>query len=237
MAIAIFFGSLLILILAIIPQINTIKTANAKLAKEQQELDKITGKYKELEQIKLSPEFAQSDKIDAILPSKKPLLELMTGINSVAAISEVAVAELQINPGEIATSSAQLKQTARQQSVNFDSIEITITVIGQLNNIQDFMVLIEQISPITTITKIALSQNTSKQSGVILTTAQLTLQTHYFTQQIKTTLGSNLPKISQREKEIFQTIQGFTIAEPEPQNDVEGGGLSDPFSIERIPSE
>lgn len=234
LGIGVFMASFLVVILAIIPQINTIGKTNAKLAKEQGELDKVTNKYKELEQVKLSPEFAQADKIDAILPSKKPLLELMNGLNTVAGLTQVAVGELTISPGEIATSSAQLKvsQTAKA----YDHIELEITVTGQLANIQQFMVMIEQISPITTITKIALNQTNKGKTdaSVVLTTARLSLSTSYFTQQIKTTLTSALPKISEREKEIFETIQSFTIPEADAQTEVQGGGETDPFNIERF---
>lgn len=235
-AIGIFFGAFLMVVLAILPQINTIQTTNAKLAKEKTELDKYTSKYKELEQIKLSPEFGQSEKIDSILPSKKPLLELMSAINAVAASSQVAITELKISPGEIATTSAQLKQAYRQNPAAYDEIELSLKVYGQLNNIQQFMVMIEQISPITTITKITLNQSTNQQSGVVITTAQLSLQTNYFTQQIKTSLTAGLPKISNREKEIFATIQGFTIPEPEEQTEVTGGGQADPFAVEKLPT-
>lgn len=236
-AVGVFMAAFLVVVLAIMPQISAIQTTNTKLTKETAELEKFTSKYKELEQIKLSPEFAQSEKIDSILPSKKPLLELMSAINAVASSSQVAVTELKINPGEIATSSAQLKQVFRQNPTAYDSIDLSLKVYGQLNNIQQFLVMIEQISPITTITKITLNQSTNKQSGVIVTTAQLTLQTNYFTQQIKTSLATGLPKISAREKEIFATIQGFTIPEPEEQTEVTGGGQADPFAIEKLPTE
>lgn len=236
LALGIFGATFLVVALAIIPQISAINKSNANIAKQQTELDKFSAKYKELEQVKLSPEFAQADKIDLILPSKKPLLELMNAVNTVAAISQVAVTDLQVSPGEIATSSAQLKQLNRKQSVTYDAIELTITVTGQLANIQQFMTMIEQISPITTITKISLNQSNRVKTdpSLVLTVARLSLVTNYFTQQIKTTLTSALPKISEREKEIFETMQSFTIPEAENPTEVQGGGQTDPFAVEKL---
>lgn len=233
-AIGIFAGALLVVIFAIIPQITTIRTTNTKLSKEKAELEKYSNKYKELEQIKLSPEFAQSEKIDSILPSKKPLLELMSAINSLATTTQVAISNLEINPGEIATNSAQLKQVGGKNSANYSELELSIKAYGQLNNVQQFMVMVEQISPITTITKISLNQTTLPDSDVVVATAQLTLSTNYFTQQVKTSLTADLPKISNREKEIFTTIQAFTIPVSEEQAEVTGGGQTDPFAVEKM---
>ncbi len=235
-AIAVVLSAVLILTLAIWPQIASISETRAKLSKEQKELQKVTIKLRELDTIKVSPEFSQTDKVNQVLPSKKPLLEFLAGLNTIAEVTAVAVSDLKVTPGQIATDSSQLKTAARRANqANYDYLDLKLAVSGQLESIQRFLSLIEQISPITTITQIDLNrENRPSAGGVILTKAELTLRVHYFTQQVTTSLTTALTQISVREKTIFQTIQEFTIPVAENPTRVTGGGNINPFITDVI---
>ena len=235
-SLAILFAAILVIAFAIWPQITSITETRAKLAKEQKELQKVTIKLRELDTIKVSEEFNQTDKVNQVLPSRKPLLEFLSGLNTIAGITQVAVSDLKVNPGQIATDSSQLKTATRKTGqANYDFLDLKLAVSGQLHDIQRFLSLIEQISPITTITQIDLNRDKkSGASGVILTKAELTLRVHYFTQQITTSLTTTLPQITSREKNIFKTIQDFTIPVAENPTKVTGGGNANPFLTDVI---
>lgn len=235
-AIAIAVAGLLIVAFAIWPQITSIAETRSKLAKEQKELQKVTIKLRELDTIKVSEEFNQTDKVNQVLPSRKPLLEFLSGLNNIAGVTQVAVSDLKVNPGQIATDSSQLKSAARKSNqAGYDFLDLKLAVSGELENIQRFLTLIEQISPITTITQIDLNRDRkTNASGLILTKAELTLRVHYFTQQVTTSLTTTLPQITTREKTIFKTIQEFTIPVAENPTKVTGGGNSNPFLTDAI---
>ncbi len=235
-SIAVILAAVLIVAFAIWPQIASITETQRKLSKEQKELQKVTIKLRELDTIKVSPEFNQTDKVNQVLPSRKPLLEFLSGLNTIAGITQVAVSDLKVNPGQIATDSSQLKTVSRKAGqANYDFLDLKLAVSGQLTDIQRFLSLIEQISPITTITQIDLNrENKPGATGVILTKAELTLRVHYFTQQITTSLTATLPQITAREKNIFKTIQDFTIPVAENPTKVTGGGNTNPFLTDII---
>ncbi len=219
---------------AILPQITSITETRAKLTTQQKEVKAINLKLQELEANRLSPEFSQVDTVNQVLPTKKPLLELMTSLNAISGLTQVTISDLKINPGQIATDSSQLRTSTVPNKNGYDSLELNLAVSGQLANIQRFLSLIEQVSPITTITKINLNRSSKVASGSAATKADLTLSVHYFTQEVKSSLMAPLPKITQREKEIFQTIQKFTIPVSDTTNQVEGGGNTNPFPVDAI---
>jgi len=246
--------AILIVMLAIWPQITSISETQTKLTKAKKELLRVTAKLNELEAVKISAEFSQTDKVNQVLPSKKPLIEFMTGLNSIAAITQVGVTDLKISPGQIATDSSQLKLSNRKIGQNsYDSLDLILTVSGELTNIQRFLSLIEQMSPITTITAIDLNReirsgfaaattattysdlkSSSNATDQVITTANLSLQVYYFSQQISASLTTALPQITARERTIFQTIQGFTLPQIEAQSQVTGGGNQTLFQIDKI---
>ncbi|HCC84788.1 MAG TPA: hypothetical protein DEP87_03845, partial [Candidatus Pacebacteria bacterium] len=116
--------AILIVMLAIWPQITSISETQTKLTKAKKELLRVTAKLNELEAVKISAEFSQTDKVNQVLPSKKPLIEFMTGLNSIAAITQVGVTDLKISPGQIATDSSQLKLSNRKIGQNsYDSLD------------------------------------------------------------------------------------------------------------------
>jgi Tfp pilus assembly protein PilO len=228
-------AGLLIVAFAIWPQISSLIETQTKLKKEQAELKKVTIKLQELDQIKVSPEFSQVDTVNQVLPSRKPLLELMTGLNSISGATGVAISDLKIAPGQIATDSSELTASSKKNPKDYAFLDLSVVISGELNNIQRFLSLIEQISPITTITKINLSrEHKMAASGAVLTKAELDLRVYYFTQQITFSLTAPLPKTSAKELEIFKTIQSFTIPEADTTDKVEGGGNLNPFPASDI---
>jgi hypothetical protein len=232
LAIAFIAGSILIIFLAAYPQFKQISTLNTKLKKEEEKLTKLVKKANELAQFKESEAFAQTEKVDEVLPSNKPLLELINNLNSIASENRIIISDLRINPGLIATDAASLSTTSKKQKGDgYDTLELEMTAAGTLGNIENFISLVERISPLTTITQISLKR-TDIDNSDSKATAKLSMKTYYFTQSIQTTLESPLPKITQKEKDAFQEIVDFLPDVLEDQHEIQGGGTDDLFGIE-----
>ena len=204
LAILCFTLAFVIFTMVLLQQIDPIKKVFAELETTNQELNKFRTKVNELESIVFNSEFDKMTEIDNVLPSYKPLLELLNNLNSVAVQSETLIENFSLAPGEIATNSTVLSRTRRQKF--YDELVLEFSVSGTLGNVQAFMTLIEQVTPISTITNIALSQQINENSS-IETTANLKLKTFYFTQPITVTLTEPLPPIEDEQLIVLEEIK------------------------------
>lgn len=230
---AFFASGAAILFFAAYPQIGEITANYRKLQKENSYLDKLTKKAVELEQVKTMPEFMQAEKVSEVLPSHKPLLEVLTQLNQAAQTNQVIISELKVSPGEIATDSTQIDNKSKSGKT-YNILDLELVAVGQLENVEKFMSTIEKFSPITTITDLSLSRSIIARSGAVQTKAELKISSHFFTQSISTTIENPLPKIGQKEGETFLKIQEYTPPEIEKQTEIMGGeeGFFDVGKIE-----
>lgn len=204
LAVLCFVFAFVILTMVILPQIEPTKDVFADLEKTNRELDKFQTKADELANITVDSEYDKMTEIDNVLPSYKPLLELLNNLNSVAAQSQTLIENFSLSPGEIATDSTMVARTRRQQF--YDELPVEFSVSGTLADVQNFMTLIEQVTPISTITNISLNQQVNEDSTVA-TTANLKLKTFYFTQPITVTLTEPLPPIEDEDLIILEEIK------------------------------
>jgi len=168
LAILFFVLSFIILTMVVLRQISPIKAVFAELAATNLELEKFQIKADELESMAFDSEFRKMNEIDEVLPSHKPLLELLDNLNSVSVQTETLIENFSLSPGEIATDSTLLTKSRKQK--NYDELELEFAVSGTLNNVQNFMTLIEQVTPISTITSISLNRDINE-LGSVETTA------------------------------------------------------------------
>ena len=238
---AVALGLAAVILLALsVSQISAIFETNRQLSREQEKIQQLNIKAQALEELKFSPEFAQAARINEVLPSKKPLLELLNNLNSVANETQVVITEFQVNPGEIATDSTQVSPQAaaqtRQQNTDYDQLDLALTIVGDLGQVRRFMDLIERVSPLTTITNLIIDRKVSQSLGLgeNLTRADLALSTYYYTKSISAALSAPLPTIASTQSEIFQAILDFTPSELEEQTTIISGTQSDLFGIEGL---
>ncbi len=123
------WASVFMLFSAFKPQINQIQTKKDTLNQKRSELNQLSKKNLELEQILNSSEFAQKEKVNEVLPSHKPLLELLSNLNQAARQHEITFVDFEISPGEIASDSAEadmdnlVRQAKQQQTETKASLE------------------------------------------------------------------------------------------------------------------
>ena len=101
LAMALIWGALAMIFLAIKPQVVYLFELNDNLEAERQTLAALKRKVQELDQIEFSQQFERKDKVDEVLPSNKPLLELLFNLNQAMIQTKASVTELKISPGKI----------------------------------------------------------------------------------------------------------------------------------------
>ncbi|MBU1034016.1 type 4a pilus biogenesis protein PilO [Patescibacteria group bacterium] len=229
LAILFFVISAMILFIGIISQIAPIRADLDQLKSHQAELDKFAEKSAQLQQLAADPNSNQFSAIDEVLPSHKPLLEILSNLNAVANNSEVIIKNFSLNPGEIATDTTKVKKSSSDQK--YDYLDLDFSVSGALWKIQNFINLIEQVTPISTITNISISRNIDEDKNA-QAQADLVLRTFYFTQPIKTTITSPLPIIAASERKIISSINELSPNNLEKQENVISGDRGNLFGIQ-----
>ena len=232
LAILFFLIAAMILFGGALKQITPIKESLNDLESKDRELNRFRQKALQLEETAIDPEFAKISEIDQVLPSHKPLLELLSNLNSVANETEVAIDNFSLSPGKIASDTTQVKKNTSQEQ-KYDALFLNFSVSGALGRVQRFMDLIEQTTPISTITSISLSRQINDDS-LAETKANLELKIFYFTQPIKTTIASPLPEISVRNKTILAEIQELIPNNLPTQDEIITGNRGNLFGLQNI---
>lgn len=224
-----FVLSALIILVGILQQIKPIKQGLTSLQSKQAELDKFAAKADQLKALALDPNFKQSSAVDQVLPSHKPLLEILSNLNSVAYEAEVIIKNFSLNPGEVATDTTKVKKSSQDQK--YDYLDLDFSVSGALWKIQKFLTLIEQMTPISTITEISINRNIDEDKNA-QAQADLVLRTFFFTQPIKTTIISPLPNISALDQKIIADLNRLIPNNLQQQKDVVAGNRGNLFGLQ-----
>lgn len=224
-----FVLSALIILVGILQQIKPIKQGLTSLQSKQTELDKFASKAEQLKALALDPNFKQSSAVDQVLPSHKPLLEILSNLNSVAYEAEVIIKNFSLNPGEVATDTTKVKKSSQDQK--YDYLDLDFSVSGALWKIQKFLTLIEQMTPISTITEISINRNIDEDKNA-QAQADLVLRTFFFTQPIKTTIISPLPNISALDQKIIADLNRLIPNNLQQQKDVVAGNRGNLFGLQ-----
>lgn len=255
LAIILLWAGLALAYFGIRPQVVKLLDLNKQLGSIKGKLTQLKRKSSDLTQIETSEQFKNKEKVDEVLPSHKPILELLTNLHQAAFSSKVGMQDFSLEPGEIASASAgttaafnsELDTSKSNQPISsskkYDSFEFELTVTGTEENVQKFIDLVEQIVPFTTITDLKISRlRVGRRGGdeenddrPQISRASMTLQTYYYTQSITATLTSKLPSIADEEIKAFEKIQQFRPSGFEPQSEIIGADdLEDLFEVEGL---
>ncbi|NCN51125.1 MAG: hypothetical protein GW925_01590 [Candidatus Pacebacteria bacterium] len=221
---------------AIYPQITESLSLNTKYSKEHPTLEKLQAKLLELQSIDSTTEFSQADVVNSALPSKKPLLEFLTSLNSIAIANNISVGNFELSPGQISTDSADATKTTKQAAASVDTLDLELEIEGSFDGLQQFLLDIEKISPFTTITKLSLGQGASgaDRGSDRQIKATLSTSTYFFTQSIKATVDAPLPKLTALDRNVLTALAQFQNYDLPEQTEIVGGGTEDPFGVDKL---
>lgn len=256
LAIGLFALSLILIVFISLPQFQTIQEKRQVISPEEETLQQLQDKIMRIQQVQAMPEFKQSEKVNQVLPSDKPLLELLNNLNQISKKTEVIVNDLSLSPGLISTQSAQIQEMESESN----SLDIEIEIKGSLTNVQEFMTMLEQVSPLTTIKELELTRtstktNKSKQAEGqteeteetpteeetnletesetgILASAKLLTSTYFYGKSVESTVDSPLPSIGAEELQVLALIEELELSDLKKQTNIVGGDLEDLFGIE-----
>ncbi|MDA1079772.1 MAG: hypothetical protein O2840_03765 [bacterium] len=233
-AIGVGLAAVLVVFLLGVPQVQKIFETQAQLQKETTRLNKLKQKLSELESVTFEPAFGQVEFISETLPSKKPLLELFTSLYAVTQKSGVIIDDFSINPGLVATDSAALAAASQSKKDGYDTLELTLSVSGSFDQLQQFILLTETVTPFTTITSFALNasfgETTIDEKDTF--SAELITKTFFFTQPISVSLEQALPKLVEQDYIVLSELSGYERIELPEQSTILGGGSEDFFQVE-----
>lgn len=238
------FAAVLVIVMVLatvfitIPQIGASFEANSQRIQAEAKLVKLRNKVRQLETAS-DPQFqSQMGLVNALLPSKKPLVEALSGINTAQIASQAQVVSIELNPGEIATDSAQLTQDVNVTGPT-TTLTMYLTIQGTLNQINQFLEAVERTTPLITVTELTLTPLDGQglvggdESGTKLYSARLTLDASYFIQSINSEAETDLPQVSLDQQRILNELGSFTVIAPNIQQEVTGGGLQDLFGLQQ----
>jgi len=232
-----------ILLFGVFGQVSSIVDLYSASNKEDVSAKALQSKFNALQQVSYLDEFAKSDKVNLALPSEKPLLQLISGVNTVAQSAGVSLSDIETAPGKLATQSAATS-TGANASVVVDTastipgvnvLTIGLKAHGTLAQINTFLDGIEKITPITQASKLKLSvlpaaPGTPAAFGAPqIYEAELELSTYYYSQAISVAVDAPLPTIGGKEETFLNTLDTYQFPDYQKQQQVQGGGSSDLF--------
>lgn len=242
----------LLVLFGIWPQVTTALELNTELQAQNRTVESLEDKARQLEQV-TSPELLENiETVNALLPSKKPLLELLNSLNVVAGQTGVTYTGLELTPGSIATDSASLGDSgatrrpslATGNSSDADTLEVKLRVQGSLEQLNQFFSLVERTAPISTITALSLTPQgraaifSDGQNEVVPNSyeAEVTINTAYFTRPVAAAINAALPTITSDQEQFLNDIAQFTIETLPEQQGIVGGGINDLFGVSQPPT-
>ena len=229
--------AIILLVFAFYPQVTESIALRNKYKKELPTLEKLQAKLSDLQTIDSTTEYAQADVVRAALPSKKPLLEFLTSLNSIAVANTITVKDFALSPGAIATDSAEAADSKKKSKTaeSVDTLDLEIEIVGTFDQLQQFLLDIEKISPFTTITQLSLGKGTSAadRSTDRKIGAKLSTSTYFFTQSIKATVDAPLPKLTATDRNVLAALSDFQNYDLPEQTEILGG-VDDPFGIDKL---
>lgn len=232
-------GGVALIGFAIKPQIEAILKSSKTISKDRQHFDNLTQKLNELKQIEFSAEFEQKDRVNEVLPSYKPVLEILYNLNQASQQNQVIIQELEFSPGKLATESAETTNSISANNEGYSPLKLNLTAEGKSEDLDNFLAIIERIAPFTTITELEISeqgQRTGQEQQPEVEeerkSADMTIETYYYTNTITTKIDASLPSVGEEQMNVFETIQSFRPTQFEKPKEIKSDDIEDLFGIE-----
>lgn len=239
LAIILVWGAVGLIFFAIKPQVESVFSVNKKLDLEKDQYQKVTNKLNELKQIQVSDQFQQKEKVDQVLPSYKPVLELLFNLNQAFQLADVSVTSFRISPGEIATPSAEqelissgkaIEEKETRNTRGYNSLSFELTIKGDSENVDEFLDIAEKITPFTSIVELSIrGERGGGESNI--NEAEIVLDTYYYTQVISTNIEDSLPSVGDEELRAFNTIMDFVPSTFEQPTEIRSSEVEDLFDV------
>ncbi len=232
-----------IVLLGVMPQVQASLELFDQRTAETNKLALLRKKASDLESMANSPLLDQIQTVNQVLPSKKPLLELMASLGDASSQNQVKITQLDLSPGAISTDSAKPAAKANSKTKNrgkgpsnagVDTLKVDIVVEGELGNLEEFFAAMENRAPLSTITSIGLARKSALTQDISEDDpfeAEVSISTAYFTQSVTSAVETALPSLDKNQEQLLADLKNFVLPLESQQKQIEGGGLNDLFGI------
>jgi hypothetical protein len=235
-------ASLLIGFFVMVPQLNSSYQLWGEARSAQKSITELQQKVAQLVALPESVLLSQEGAINAVLPSHKPLLELLNSFSQVAQQTNVSFSDVSLSPGRIATDSASLagaksRSSSSRKLTDFDQIDLELSIAGRLVDVQQFLEKIETVAPVTSVTRMSLNEKQARavegEEGELeeLFEAQLVTTTYFFTKSVTAAISAPVPELSAAQNKVLQEVGLFTVPVVTSQTQIRGGGQEDLFGV------
>lgn len=129
-------------LLLVRPKINEILSARKNLKKEEKRLAQLTAKVAALEGLDQTELSEKADITAKALPSEKDLPLLLSSLKTLSAKNNIELQNIQVNPGELATVSAEGKKD------KLDFLSFEIIAAGQMADFREFLIQLAKTAPL-----------------------------------------------------------------------------------------
>ncbi len=207
-----FFG-FLILVFVGSAQVKAVFKTLDEIKQKQQIIEKLKKKNNQLKNIQTIIDDQNIQKINELLPSYKPIKELIINIDTAAKNSDIGILQYSTQVGEIEkdTNTNNITQQKIQKAKKQNNyLEMQLKIIGEFSNIQKFTSLLEKMSPFMTVTKMDMVYKETK-SNKYLATTDIYVRIFYFNQtdKIVQKIDEPLPEITDAQKQVLKQIVEF----------------------------
>lgn len=216
----VFFFVVLSAVFAVKPRVEVLLSTRDQIKVSQERLAKISEKVSFLKKYSQADLQNKVNQLLKVLPSEKDVSSLVFALKSLAEESGLEIANLSLNPGELATDSAKVE---KREDKNL--MEINMAISGEEEKIYEYLDKIETTAPITKVAtfSISISQDVSE--------SKIGLETYFL--PIPETLGKteDLVKITTEEEEVRARISKLKILETIHSFPVIDSGKENPFAL------
>lgn len=238
-AIVLGLASVFLVLVVIRQQITMSNTLRKQAQSESEVVEKLESKLRALEEVQSLPLFSREEQIHTVLPSRKPVFQLLSSLKEISEISGVYLSDINLSPGLLSTGSATVSKTEAQKkqksTAGAEEMLITLKATGRRRNMNQFLENVNRISPLSDVTKLKINT-----TGSILSLndntaefeSELEISSYFFQKSIAAQVEEALPEIGAKEQNALNALDDFYTREfSQPETIIEGG-LIDLFETE-----
>lgn len=203
--------------------IKTLKL-NEELKGQNIKLSKLKEKKKQLNNLDEEQLKEEVQKIEQVLPSKKPIITLLDCLFNLAQKEDVALGRINFRPGALKEGAVQKNTTSGKA----ESMHSTFIISGELDKIISFLDRLQNQAPLMRVDGFGLNVEEEE------TTINLNLKVFYYS--LPESLGKvsdPLPLLSSQEEQALAKVKEFEILTiPEGSFDTAVKGKQNPFRLQ-----
>ncbi len=183
----------ILFVVAVVPQIQQIYATMQDIAVAEKEFANLQSQVTLLRSVDESAVKSDVALLTTVLPASKPVLPLLSSLETVALQTQVSLSNFQVNPGNIASESGTAN-TIESVIKGVQALPFQLEVNGSFDSINSFFRLLDLQVPLVNITSIQFSRSGSivaSGSGTQNFRATVAIETLYTAGKGKTSAKTN----------------------------------------------